>query len=276
MDCESRFETRDGLDLYERNWRPEGAPRAHVVLIHGYGEHCSRYEEMAKTLNRDGIAVHTYDQRGFGHSPGKRGYVADFDLLLDDLDDYLAHITPRIKEVPCFVMGHSFGGLVLACYGGKRTASMRGLIFSSPFLGFVDSVPAVLVALVNVLSVIAPWVPIQSVDASKISRDPDILRIAETDPLSFHGKVAARTGAEFTAAFKRARANLASITNPIYVVHGSNDLIVPIAGSHEIHTGCSSEDRTLKIYEGGYHELWNDLVKKEFAQGISEWILKRI
>ena len=92
MSHEGSFKSSDGLDLFERRWEPDDEVRANLVLIHGYGEHSGRYSHVARALNDVGVAVHTYDQRGFGRSPGKRGYIRRFDDLLDDLAAYLDHI----------------------------------------------------------------------------------------------------------------------------------------------------------------------------------------
>ena len=117
MQYEGAFKSHDGLELFERGWEPRSLARACVVHLHGYGEHCSRYAEMARVLNGAGFSVHTYDQRGFGRSPGKRGYINDFDVLLTDLDTFLAHVKPRIADRPWFLMGHSIGGQTDAPHG---------------------------------------------------------------------------------------------------------------------------------------------------------------
>lgn len=275
MDYDGHFKTRDGHDFYERGWLPEGAARTHLVLIHGYGEHCSRYAQVGEALARAGIAVHTYDQRGFGHSPGKRAYIRDFDALLVDLDDYLEHVRPRFEDKAWFAMGHSMGGMVLTRYVQTRTIDARGLVFSSPFLGFNDDVPKVLIALASVLGKIAPWLPVGGVDNTGLSRDPKAVEAADNDPLCFHGKIRARTGQQFDVTIGRARADFAAITAPAYIIHGACDKIVPSAGSRMLHEGIGSEDKTLKVYDGGYHELWNDLDKDDAIAGIRDWILAR-
>jgi len=276
MDHEAYFKSHDDADFFERRWAPDGDVRANLVLVHGYGEHCTRYAAAAHALNRSGITVHTYDQRGFGRSPGKRAYIDDFDALLADLDTYLAHIGPLLEGKPWFMMGHSMGGLVLAAYAETRDIGARGLVFSSPFLAFSDDVPKFLLALANILGKVTPWVPVGGVDNSRLSRDPKAVEAADNDPLSYHGRVLARTGAQFNAAITRTRAAFQAITAPAYIIHGSDDGIVPPEGSRLLHAQCRSEDKTLKIYDGGYHELWNDLIKDEVIAGIADWITARL
>jgi len=276
MQYEGAFKSHDGLELFERGWEPESLARACVVHLHGYGEHCSRYAEMARVLNGAGFSVHTYDQRGFGRSPGKRGYINDFDVLLTDLDAFLAHVKPRIADRPWFLMGHSMGGLVLASYVETHCVDARGLIFSSSFLAFNDSVPPFLLKLADILGALAPWLPVSSIDNTRLSRDAKVVAEAERDPLSYHGSVRARTGAQFNAAIARARAGLHRINAPLYIIHGSDDALVPVHGSKFLYERCGSKDKTLKIYEGGYHELWNDLDKQAVFAGICEWLAARL
>ena len=276
MNYEGKFKSHDGLDFYERGWVPDEPVRARVVHLHGYGEHCSRYAEMAQIFNRSGFSVHTYDQRGYGRSPGKRAYIHDFDVLLKDVDTYLDHIHPRISGLPWFFMGHSMGGLVLASYVETRKIDARGLIFSSPFLAINDDVPKFLLKIAGVLGTLTPWMPVSRVDNTCLSRDPKIVEEAGKDPLAYHGYVRARTGAQFNRAITRARGGFHRITAPVCIIHGGDDRIVPNAGSKLLHEQCGSKDKSLKIYEGGYHELWNDLDKRAVLAGICDWMAARL
>lgn len=276
MEHEGHFQTRDGQEFYERRWDAEVEVPTHLVLVHGYGEHCSRYAEVAQRLNANGITVHTYDQRGFGRSPGKRAAIGDFDLLLQDLDDYLEFVRPRFDGKPWFVMGHSLGGLVLTRYLETRTVDARGVVFSSPFLAFSDDVPEWLLSLANVLGTLVPWLPVGRVDNSGLSRDPAAVEAADNDPLSYHGWVHAGTGRQFHRAITQACAEFGKITLPAYIIHGGEDRVVSKEGSVLLHDGIQSEDKALKIIEGGYHELWNDLDKVAVIDGIAEWVLGRV
>ncbi len=276
MDYEGSFKSGDGLDFYERGWEPDDSVLGRVVFLHGYGEHCSRYVEMGHIFCEAGFSVHTFDQRGYGHSPGRRAYVHDFDVLLKDVDTFLEHIRPRISGKPWFFMGHSMGGLVLASYVETRKVDARGLIFSSPFLAISADVPAFLLKLADVLGTLTPWLPVAGVDNRYLSRDPKIVEAADKDPLSNHGPVRARTGAQFNRAIARARANFHRITAPAYIIHGGDDRVVPNLGSKLLYEQCGSNDKSLRIYEGGYHELWNDLDKAVVLAGICEWMKARL
>ena len=230
---------------------------------------------VAKAFNEGGIRVHSLDQRGYGRSPGKRAYIDRFDSLLEDMDAYLELVRPRLDGKPLFLMGHSMGGLLLTRYAETRTLDARGLIFSSPFLAFNDDVPKFLLSVAGVLGRWLPWLPVGGVDNSGLSRDPAVAVAADADPLAFHGKVRARTGAQFSVAIKQAHENFAKISLPALIIHGGSDKVVSNAGTRALNEGCLSVDKTFKIYEGGYHELWNDLEKDTVIASIRDWILER-
>ena len=276
MSYEGEFSASDGLAFYERRWDAEREAAAHLVLVHGYGEHCSRYAHVAAACNAAGITVHTYDQRGFGHSPGKRAYIGRFDLLLADLDAYIEHIRGRFEDKPWFMMGHSMGGMVLGAYVQTRDLDARGLVFSSPFLAFPDAVPKFLLTLSGVMGSLLPWMPVGGVDNTGLSRDPAIIEAADKDPLSYHGLVRARTGAQFKYAMARVHAAAPKIALPTYVIQGGEDRLIGPAGARRLFDGIASEDKQFKLYEEGYHELWNDVNKEEVIGGIIEWIQARL
>ena len=271
-----QFSTKTGVTLFEQEWLPDGPVRGHVVLLHGFGDHSSRYGYVAERFNGAGIAVHAYDQQGHGRSPGKRAYIPRFETLLADLDDFLEHVRPRIGKAPWFFMGHSMGGMVLTRFAETRSFDARGLIFSSPFLGLNADVPPLLLKVASVLSVVTPWLPVGAVDNTGLSRDPEKVKEADDDPFTFHGKVAARTGAEFNRVIHLCEWDFGRITAPSLVFHGTQDKVVPPSGSQRLYDGMRSKDKTLEYFEGGYRELWNDLCAEEVMDDILVWVEKRL
>lgn len=273
---EGWFDANERVRLYERRLLPEGAPLANVVIIHGYGDHCARYDWTMERLCEANMATFTYDQRGHGQSPGKRGYIHRFEDFLDDLDVFLAHIAPDLPEAPLFLMGHSMGGMVLARYAQTRTVTARGLVFSSPFLAFSDDIPKFLVALGPVIARVFPWMPIGGVDNRGLSRDSAVIEAADKDPLCYHGRVAAHTGSEFYRIIRIIGDNLGKITMPMLVLHGGADHVVSPSGSSMLHQGAAATDKELRIFSEGYHELFNDLEKEEFVAEIIAWIKSKL
>ena len=276
MITENWFENAQGEKLYERRLMAAENACANIVLLHGYGDHCARYEWVMQQFYDAGMSVYAYDQRGHGRSPGRRAYIHRFEDFLDDLDVFLTHIAPELSPAPLFIMGHSMGGMALARYAQTRDVRARGLIFSSPFLAFSDDVPKFLVALGPYIAKIAPWLPVGGVDNAGLSRDPAIKEAADNDPLAYHGRVAAKTGAEFHRMITTIHGEMDRITTPMLVLHGKADHVVSPSGSERLHKKAGAHDKTLRLHEDGYHELYNDLDKEQFMAEIITWIKARL
>ncbi|MFO7974042.1 MAG: alpha/beta hydrolase [Candidatus Hydrogenedentota bacterium] len=268
--------TPDGLHLYARKWLPLNTSDANVVLIHGYGDHSGRYEHFARILTGASLAVYTYDQRGFGRSDGRRAYIGRFDQLLDDLDVFIRHNASDFLQRPLFLLGQSLGGLVVTRYAQTRQVGLSGLILCSPLLAFPDDVPKILLSLGRYVAAIAPWLPVSEVNPKEFSHSPEVAQAAENDPLNYHGKVHARTGVEMQKAVAGAFRESARITVPFFMAHGSADRVVPISGSRRFFEASAVPDKTLRIYENGYHELWHDFDEETLAREICQWIHQRL
>lgn len=277
MPDESQFTTRDGVALHAVSWMPPGTPKAHVIVSHGYAEHCRRYDHVAAFLNAAGYAVHGFDHRGHGKSPGPRGYVGDFERLAEDYGAYRAHLAARTGGAPVFLLGHSMGGLVLARHAQTAgAADAHGLVFSSPLLAVGPEVSPLLVSLAAILGRWTPRLPVLKLESAAISRDPAQVWAYEQDPLVYHGKIVARTGAQFNAAIQAAQAALARIDAPLMAFHGTADRLAPVAGSRLLVAGVASRDKTLKEYPGAYHELFNEPEREAVLGGLVAWMDARL
>jgi alpha-beta hydrolase superfamily lysophospholipase len=274
--------TNGDLDLVTQRWVPRDRPtRAAVALVHGYAEHSGRYDHVATYLNARGIAVYTYDQRGFGRSPGRRAYVSSFDLLLDDLDRFLSRTRTEIRkehgdDLPLFLLGHSMGGAVAALLVLERPVPLRGLILSSPAIEINPDLAPLLRKMARVLGWIAPILPTVRTPQGLISRDPQVVAEAEVDPYNYQGPVLARTGAEMMRAGQRIRAQMDALDIPLLIFHGTADQLTSPEASQELYRRARSSDKTLKLYEGLYHETFNEPEKEQVMSDVAEWIEARI
>ncbi|HSR88425.1 MAG TPA: alpha/beta fold hydrolase, partial [Pontiella sp.] len=126
--------TSDGLKLFGQEWKPDGAIRAVVCLIHGLGEHSGRYDHMAKAFNRAGYAMIAFDLRGHGRSEGRRGHAPGYAALMSDIGKLLEETAGRYPKLPCFLYGHSLGGNLAIYYGLKKHPDLAGIVASGPLL----------------------------------------------------------------------------------------------------------------------------------------------
>jgi len=257
-------------------WKPEGPARAHVLIVHGYGEHGGRYANFATALTDAGFHVHAFDHVGHGQSPGKRGYVDSFDALVTELAAQVARVLAEGEGKPCFLFAHSMGGLIATNYLTRGREGLRGAVISSPLLAVPEGVSPLLLRLADVLGQWLPWLPVDRLDSASISRVPEAVAAYEADPLVYHGPIRARTGAQLTAAIGETTARFSAITLPLLVLHGTDDRLVPIGGSRRLVAEAGSEDVSSYFQEGGYHELLNDVERDVVVQHVVAWLEERV
>lgn len=268
--------TSDGTRLFTQRWQADAA-RAAVLLVHGYAEHSGRYAHVARYLQARGTSVYTYDQRGFGRSDGRRALVTSFDRLLDDLQRVIDRTRRHLSDdVPLFLMGHSMGGAVCALYAIERTQAFQGLILSSPAVEVDDDIAPVLRHLAGVIGRLAPTLPTIRTPDDAISRDPAVIAAAEADPLNYHGRVLAGTGAAFLRAAQRIQTHMAAIALPLLVFHGTADKLTDPGASRMLYEQARSPDKTLNLYDGLYHETLNEPEKEQVLADIVDWLDARV
>ena len=264
------------LSLHTCEWIPDTPARAHVLLVHGLGEHIGRYEGLAAAMTREGWHVHGFDHPGHGKSPGNRGYVNDFPQLVDNLVAQLDKVRAAAGDQPIFLLGHSMGGLVVTHALAHHKIKVHGAVLSSPLLAIPDTVSPLLIQLAGLLGTLTPWLPVDRLETAAISRLEEEVAAYEADPLIHHGPILARTGAQLSKAIQESSGAFESVTTPFLVVHGTADRLAPVAGSRALHERASSGDKTATFYEGGYHELLNDNDREAVRDEILGWIRQRV
>jgi alpha-beta hydrolase superfamily lysophospholipase len=258
--------------LYSRAWPPVGKTTAHLIIVHGYAEHCGRYAALARAMNEVGVHVHAWDHRGHGESPGRPGRIERLDALVADLGSLAERVETEADGRPVFVLGHSMGGLILAHYLATTPLAIRGAIFSSPLLAIPGHVSPLLLRISRWLGRIAPGLPVERLDSRGIAQDPAVVQAYDHDPRIYHGAVRARTGAELVRAIQALEGMLPRITVPFLLFHGTADRIAPLAGSERLFLEGGSTDKEFFRVEGGYHELLNDSGREEVIRKILDWL----
>ena len=268
---ENRTKGGSGVELYWQGWLPDGEPRGLVFIAHGLAEHSGRYAHVGEALAARGYGVYAIDHRGHGRSEGKRTLIDSVDQTVEDLRAFAATMRSSHPGIPVFLLGHSMGGAIAYAYALKYQRDLRGLVLSAPAV-VIENVNPVTLAVGKVLSRVAPGAGVVQLDATAVSRDPEIVRRYDTDPLNYRGKVAARTAAELVDLANAAPERLREITLPLLVFQGSADRLVPVKASQLVHEKAGSTDKTLKTYEGLYHETMNEPEKDEVIAMVAEWL----
>lgn len=270
--ADGHFTGAAGKRIYWQSWHPGSEPAGVVVLLHGYAEHSGRYSHVAAALNSAGYAVYALDHYGHGKSEGPRANVNRFSQLVTDIDRLVRLAAAEHAGLPVFVLGHSMGGLLAVAYVTSEVRyDLAGLVVSAPALDIAVGSPAEKVA-ARVLSGIVPNVAVTPFDSGPISRDPAVVAAYDTDPLVYRGKIKIRTGAETLATVDKVRTQLAKVDIPTLVMHGGDDQIALRSGSQRLADGVSTEDLTFKVYEGLYHEIFNEPEKDDVLADVVRWL----
>jgi alpha-beta hydrolase superfamily lysophospholipase len=251
------IKSKDGTTLMLHHW-PRADARAKVIVVHGYGEHATRYTDLAHALGEAGFVVFAYDQRGHGESEGRRGYIDSFSQYLDDFDAVIAESERLAPKQPRFVIGHSLGGLVTLAHAIDRNPRHAGVVLSSPFLRLKLAVPGWKVAAAKVASKLYPGLALPSgLSGKECARDPEIARRYDSDPLNLKAATA-RWYVEATEMQDRVFAEAGRFTLPVLLMHGEADRVADASRSAEIFPRLGSTDKTLELITGAYHEIYNE------------------
>ncbi len=270
---EEMFEGTGGLKIFTRSWRPEGKARGVVVLVHGLKSHSGLYEWSATQLAQRGFAVSALDLRGHGRSEGERLYVDKFSDYVSDVDQLVTIAKSRDAGLPTFVLGHSAGGVIGCIYALEHPKDVSGLICES----FAHEVPApdFALSILKGISHLAPHAHVLDLKDEDFSRDPAFVARMKSDPLIPHLAYPSQTVAELVRADERLRREFPRITLPVLILHGTADRATRPHGSQRFYDKTGSTDKTLKLYEGHYHDLLNDVGKDRVLADITEWITTR-
>jgi len=272
---ESNFKGVGGLNIFFRSWRPaSGTARGVVSIVPGFNSHSGYYEWVAAQFAADGLAVYAIDLRGRGRSDGERFYVQNFEDYVADVVSFVSIIKEKEKGLPVFMLGHSAGGVVACNYTLDHQQELAGLICES----FAYQVPApdFALAVLKGLSHIAPHAHVLKLHNEDFSRDPVVVEFMNNDPLIAHEVQPTQTVAAMVRADERLKKEFPKITLPVLILHGTKDKATKPSGSQHFYETASSKDKTLKLYEGSFHDPLNDLDKKTVMTDILSWINKRI
>jgi len=275
-DAVSSVRTRDGLDLRTYRWPALSTARAHLLLVHGLAEHAGRYPRVASQLPSAGIAIHGYDQRGFGGSGGHRAYLDRWSQYHDDVEDRLAEERSRADGLPVVLYGHSMGGLIALGYvlADPPRPLPDLLVLSAPAID--AAVPAWKRRLAPVLAAALPRFAIANrIPKGALSSDPAVEAAYHADPLNAHGTTA-RLGAELLREQDRVRKALrrgGPLSVTTYVLHGADDPIVPESATRLLEGRANV---TRRVYEGLHHETHNEPTGAAVVDDTIAWILGHV
>ena len=273
---EGKYKGLKDFDLYYQCWLPDKSPKAVLLVSHGLAEHSGRYKNLVNYFVPKGYAVYALDHRGHGKSDGLRCYVDRFSDYLVDLKTFFDIMRKENKGAKIFLVGHSMGATIATGYAIEHQKELSGLILSGAILVAGSSVSPVLLAIAGVVSALAPKMGVNIIYASAISRDKAVVDAYVNDPLVYRGKLPARMGAELARMWKTLPQHMPEIKLPVLIMHGTADHLADPRGSELLYERAGSKDKTLKLYDGFYHEIFNEPEHKQVMADVEAWLAKHI
>lgn len=276
---ETQVELSEAGLRYRRSWLPRH-PRRTMVLVHGYAEHSGRYDEMAMHFAARDFAVHAYDQAGHGRTRGPRGHVDRFGRLVDELVRFVDLVRQEDPGLPLTLVGHSMGGLVTAASAVLGKPAADRIVLSGALLqvGGAGGPDWRLRLQARAARLLAPLGPLASfsmgLDARGLSRDPEVVRRYEEDPL-VKDRISARFASGMLAMVETVRRSPERVEIPMLLLHGEADPICPAAGSRAFYAGLSpaiAARSALKIHPGLRHEIFQEPEREAVWQDMLDWL----
>ena len=273
---ERDFDGFGGVRIVYDVWTPDTPPRAVVVLSHGLGEYARRYDHVAQRFAEAGLATYALDHRGHGRSGGKRVLVRDISEYTADFDTLVKIATREHPGLKCIVLGHSMGGGIVFAYGVERPDNYDLMVLSGPAVAAQDQLSPLKVLAAKLLGAVAPGLPVEELDTAAVSRDPAVVAAYNSDPLVYHGRIPTGIGRALIGVGETMPRRAPALTAPLLVVHGSDDKLIPVAGSQRLVECVGSTDVQLKVYPGLYHEVFNEPEREQVIGDVVTWITARL
>lgn len=261
--------------VFYRHWRVPEA-RAVALLVHGLGEHSGRYQHVAEALAGRGIATIAPDHIGHGHSPGQRCHIGDFREFTTPLDALRALIELDYPQRPCFIIGHSMGGLITGVYMLERQSSFSGAVFSGAAFEVPEPPGGITMLIYKLLATLLPKMGAMALDASEVSRDPDVVSRYMADPLVHDGKTSVGLLVALLKNMDELQKRRGEITLPVLAMHGEGDVMTPSTGSKNFIEGLGSREKALRIYPELYHEIFNEPEQAQVLGDMLDWLDARL
>ncbi|NPV85000.1 MAG: alpha/beta hydrolase [Anaerolineae bacterium] len=270
------IQSTDGMKLFTQRWDSETDARAVIILVHGLGEHSSRYQHVAQYFTQHGMTMLAFDLRGHGNTPGARGHAVSFMQILDDIQCMIDLAKRDFAAKPVFLYGHSMGGnLVLYYYQKRRPTNLAGIIASSPGLAPAQLVPDWKMTLAKVLYNLLPAFSMNNgLDLSGLSKDDQILKAVREDRL-YHTQVSARLGLDIIRSGQELLAKPMHFDIPLLLQQGSADRVINPQATIQFAKNAAGMV-TFKLWEDMYHELHNEPEKIQVLDFVRTWIEEQI
>lgn len=269
------WKSYDNIKLFAQSWVPKGEIKCIICLVHGIGEHSSRYDVWASKFVSQNIAVLSYDKRGQGNSEGEKGKIPSYKALLNDTDTMLEKARQLFPDIPCILYGHSMGGGEVLNHVLKRKNTYKAVISTSPWLIAQKSPSKFIMTFVRLAYKLIPNFTATTEFNSHHITQSEEQRLKYLKDKLIHHKISLRLFVECYDAGYWALNNSSLLQKPVLLLHGDADSITCHKASIEFSDNAGDKC-DFKIWEGGYHELHNEPFSNEVFNYIIEWLDNKI
>ncbi len=265
----------DGVQLFWQSWEPAGGPtRGAVALMHGFGEHSSRYDHVAAALCRAGYAVMAIDARGHGRSTGKRAHVERYEHYVRDYDLLKMHTQAQWPGMDVFCMGHSNGGFIVLRYALTHPEDVRGFVVTSPMCGLAVKINPVKAAAGKLMSRVWPSFTMPNeLDPASVSHDERVVETYDKDPLNLK-VVSARWFTEVLDKQQELLERAGEIDQPFLFLVAGQDKLVDAEATEKVFHRLGSKDREMELFPKLFHEILNEQEWADILRRIVRWMEK--
>ncbi|MFN7890490.1 MAG: lysophospholipase [Pirellula sp.] len=267
-----------GRTRFAHSWIPTNvAPWASLTVVHGFGDHGGRFAGLGTSLAAMGLAVFALDLVGHGRSPGRRGCIASYDELLDEVESSVEHGSVLVGKVPKFVFGQSMGGNLVLNLALRRKAfchSLFGIIAGSPMLRAATMPKERIMDAGRWLAKRIPnWRIKAPVQVTKLSQDRRAQDAYLRDPF-VHRAISLRLATELIDSGKWALEHAQELETPTLITHGADDTLTSPEASQEF-ARVASKFTKLKLWAGCRHDVHDDLQRERFFAYLSDWMKRQ-
>lgn len=267
---EQTFKGVGGLAIFTRSWRPVTQPAWRR-------RHCARVQLSQRSVRLGGRTIGGGRLRGLRDRPPWTRQIRRRAIHVDKFGDYvddLATFIQRAKvcepSLPVFLFGHSAGGVIASLYAVGHQSGLAGLISES--FAFELPAPAFALSALKGISYLAPHLRVLKLKNEDFSRDPEVVQSMNRDPLIANENQTAKTVAELIRADERLRTKFPGVTLPLLILHGTMDKAAKPSGSQFFYDTAGSRDKTLRLYDGAYHDPLNDVGRETVAADLVSWV----
>jgi len=255
---DGNFKGLENYNIYFQKWSPGEKPKAVLLIAHGYAEHSGRYMNVVNHFVPLGYQVYALDHRGHGKSDGKLDEISDFSMFVADLKRFFDIIREDYPDEKIFLIGHSMGSTISLLYSIEYQQDLAGLAISGGGLSKPDDPPL-------------PIRPAdEPLDSSFLSRDPEVIKAYENDPLVYRGPIPDAIESGMLKGLSQLSDKVKNIELPVIIMAG--DGCTDGARSQTLYDSIGSKDKTIKRYRDLMHEIFNEPEHPRVMADLEVWL----